>query len=225
MGAMEQHGCHLPFATDTWIADALAERFCARVEEAIACPAVPFGCSTEHMAFPGTLSLSTATLSAVLTDLLVSCRRHGFERVFLFSGHGGNYGPLAECIDALRAASAPMELIVFMEGKRLTRVLQDVSKAHGISPECSGHHAGEFETSIVRGLRPDAVRLDRLEPGYMEPTRPPGGLFYPSLRDNSANGTVGDPRPSDPARAAHYLDAWVDVLIEAYRAATRRESP
>src|SRR5690349_18209492 len=87
LGAMEQHGCHLPFATDTWIADALAERFCARVEEAIACPAVPFGCSTEHMAFPGTLSLSTATLSAVLTDLLVSCRRHGFERVFLFSGH------------------------------------------------------------------------------------------------------------------------------------------
>ncbi|WP_395821326.1 creatininase family protein [Archangium minus] len=219
LGAIEQHGSHLPFATDTWIADALAERFCARVEEAIACPAVAFGCSTEHMAFPGTLSLSTATLSAVLSDLLASCRQHGFERVFLFSAHGGNYGPLAECMDALRAASAPMKLIVFTESRQLTRVLLEASKAHGVERECSGAHAGEFETSIIRGLHPDAVRLDRLEPGFVEPTERLSALFYPSLRENAPNGTVGDPRPSDPKRAEHYLEAWVDVLIDAYRAA------
>ncbi|MFP2932169.1 creatininase family protein [Pyxidicoccus sp. 3LG] len=223
LGAMEQHGAHLPFATDTWIADALAERFCARVPEAIACPALPLGCSVEHMAFPGTLSLSTATLRAVLMDVLASCRRHGFERVFLFTGHGGNQGPLAECLDALRAASAPMELIVFTESARLTRVLQEASGAHGVGPECSGHHAGEFETSIIRGLRPDAVRLDRLEPGFMGPKPRSGSLFYPSLRDNAPNGTVGDPRPSAPERAEHYLEAWVRVLVDAYHAATRRE--
>jgi creatinine amidohydrolase len=222
LGAIEQHGAHLPFATDTWIADALAERFCARVEEAIALPALSFGCSTEHMAFPGTLSLSTATLSAVLTDLLVSCKQHGFERVYLFSAHGGNQGPLAECIDALRAASAPMEFIVFMDHEQLARVFHGASKAHGVTPECSGHHAGEFETSILRGLRPDAVRLDSLEPGFVEPTDRPGELFYPNLRDNAANGTVGDPRPSAPERAERYLDAWVDALIETYRAAIAR---
>ncbi|MDC0714777.1 creatininase family protein [Stigmatella sp. ncwal1] len=223
LGALEQHGFHLPFATDTWIADALAERFCARVEDAIACPALSFGCSPEHLAFPGTLSLSAATLSAVLQDLLVSCRQHGFERAYLFSGHGGNGGPLAECIRALRAASAPMELIVFTDLDRLTRIFHGASQEHGVGPECSGHHAGEFETSILRGLRPEAVRLDRLEPGFMKPAEQPSALFYPSLRANAPNGTVGDPRPSAPERAERYLEAWVDVLVHAYREALARK--
>ncbi|EAU64608.1 creatininase subfamily, putative [Stigmatella aurantiaca DW4/3-1] len=223
LGAVEQHGAHLPFAADTWIADALAERFCARVEEAIACPALPVGCSTEHMAFPGTLSLRTGTLRAVLEDLLASCRQHGFERAFLFSGHGGNEGPLAECIGALREASAPMELIVFTDLARLTHLSHGASQEHGVGPECSGYHAGEFETSILRGLRSETVRLDRLEPGFVKPTDRPSELFYPSLRVNAPNGTVGDPRPSAPERAERYLEVWVDVLVGAYRAALTRE--
>src|SRR6185369_4026118 len=57
LGATEQHGPHLPCAADTMIADALAERFCARVDEAVQLPALPFGCSSEHRAFPGSVSL------------------------------------------------------------------------------------------------------------------------------------------------------------------------
>lgn len=216
LGAMEQHGPHLPFATDTWIADALAARFCARVEEALWCPTLPIGCSPEHMAFPGTLTLRAATFAAVLGDLLASCKQHGFERVFMFSAHGGNYGPIAKCIDSLRAESAPVELVVFTDQGRLTRALQEASERQGIDRARSGHHAGELETSIMRGLWPDAVRLDRMEPGFVEEHRS-GSLFYPSLRPNAPNGVVGDPRPSDPARAEVYLAAWVDVLVEAYR--------
>ena len=78
LGSTEQHGPHLPFATDTWIADALAERLCARLEEAIQCPTVALGCSREHLAFPGTLDLGARTLGAVLVDLVTSLRRHGF---------------------------------------------------------------------------------------------------------------------------------------------------
>ena len=53
LGSTEQHGPHLPFATDTWLADALAERFCARVPEAVRLPALPFGCASEHLVLPG----------------------------------------------------------------------------------------------------------------------------------------------------------------------------
>jgi creatinine amidohydrolase len=220
LGATEQHGSHLPFATDTWIADALAERFCARVPEAIILPTVAVGCSPEHLSFPGTLSLRSATLSAVLEDLLASCRRHGFfARAFVFTAHGGNYGPLVEGLEALRAACAPMKLTAFTDFDRLDRILHEQSLAHGIPAEHAGHHAGELETSIMLALRAGAVRTDRLEPGLVAPTPRPQDLFYPDLRRNAPNGTVGDPRQAAAARAEAYLEAWVDVLVASYEEA------
>jgi creatinine amidohydrolase len=216
LGATEQHGVHLPFATDTWIADALAERLCARIEDSLRCPTIPIGCSPEHMAFAGTLSLQSTTLISVLADMLACFAKHGFERAFVFSAHGGNYGPLAESLSVLCAASGKMDLIVFTERDRLTRVFHEAGTRHGVCPESSGHHAGEFETSILRGLAPEFVRIDRLEPGFVEPAPRPDKVFYPDLRANAPNGTVGDPRPSDAGRANHYLDAWVDVLLEVY---------
>src|SRR4029453_18595569 len=60
LGSTEQHGPHLPFATDTLIADALAERFCARVPGAIRIPALPFGCASEPLGFPPTLHVGGA---------------------------------------------------------------------------------------------------------------------------------------------------------------------
>src|SRR5438132_1511096 len=87
--------CHLPLATDTRIGDALAERFCRRIPEAIRLPTLPVGCSSEHWGFSGTLSLSSATFAAVLNELVTSLAACGFLRVFLFSAHGGNFAPLA----------------------------------------------------------------------------------------------------------------------------------
>jgi creatinine amidohydrolase len=105
LGATEQHGPHLPFATDTWIGDALATRLAARFPDAVACPTLPFGCSREHLAFPGTVDLAAATLAAVLTDVLTSLARHGFAGALVFSAHGGNYAALAAMLPALRAGS------------------------------------------------------------------------------------------------------------------------
>jgi creatinine amidohydrolase len=217
LGATEQHGPHLPFATDTWIAEALAERFCTRVAEAIRCPTVAFGCSREHLAFPGTLDLDPRTLGALLIDLVTSLQHHGFACAFVFSAHGGNYAALRTALPALRAAAAPMQVIAFTDLEQLTGVLHQASAAFGVTPEASGHHAGEFETSILQGLRPGDVRTGALAPGFVEPHPDPQTLFYPSLRTHAPSGTVGDPRPAAASHAAAYLDAWVAVLVEAYR--------
>ncbi|MEO6029617.1 MAG: creatininase family protein, partial [Candidatus Binatia bacterium] len=219
LGATEQHGPHLAFAADTWIGDALAERLAVRLPETIVCPTLAFGCSREHLGFPGTLDLQPATLAAVLGDVLASLARHGFAGAFVFSAHGGNYAELAAMLPALAATAAPMPVFAFTDLTRVSDALARVAAEHGIAPAAAGHHAGEVETSILMALRPDAVRGARLAAGHTEVVADPQTLFYPSLRTHASSGVVGDPRPASATRAAAYLDAWADVLVDAYRRA------
>ncbi|MGH7786328.1 MAG: creatininase family protein, partial [Candidatus Binatia bacterium] len=110
LGSTEQHGPHLPFATDTWIADALAERFCQRVGDALHLPALPLGCAAEHAGFAGTLSLRWDSLRALLLDVAGGLAQQGFSTLFVFSAHGGNDVFLRHSADALAAAAAPATL-------------------------------------------------------------------------------------------------------------------
>jgi creatinine amidohydrolase/Fe(II)-dependent formamide hydrolase-like protein len=223
LGATEQHGPHLPFATDTWVAEALAAQFCARVEEAIQLPVQAIGCSSEHMAFPGTLDLRASTLRAMLVDVAASLRRHGFACAFIFSAHGGNYEALRVALPDVRTAGAPMQVIAFTDLETLTARLHALSASFGVPAEAAGHHAGELETSLMAALRPESVRRERLACGLVDSRTDAQDLFYPSLRSRAPDGTVGDPSLAAPARAVPYLEAWVELLIEAYRC--ERNSP
>jgi creatinine amidohydrolase len=217
LGSTEQHGPHLALDTDTVIADALAERLCAEVGDALACPTLPVGCASEHLAFPGTLHLEPATLVAVLRDTIRALGRHGISRVFLFSAHGGNGEPLRAALPELRRDCAPVAVDAFTDLDRLTAVLHAESTACGIPPASAGHHAGEIETSILLALDPARVRSDALAPGLLTATDDPQRLFYPDLRANAPDGTVGDPRGAVAARGMRYLRAWTGLLAEAYR--------
>jgi creatinine amidohydrolase/Fe(II)-dependent formamide hydrolase-like protein len=219
LGATEQHGPHLPFATDTIVGDALAARLAARLPEAIAIPTLPFGCSREHLDFAGTLDLGEDTLAAVLGDVLASLARHGFAGAFVFSAHGGNYAALAAMLPRLAAAATPMPIAACTDLAAVTAALAAVAAGFGITAEVAGHHAGELETSIMLALQPSDVRGDALAAGHVAPVADAQTLFYPSLRATVPSGTVGDPRAASAARAAAYLDAWVDVLLAAYRRA------
>jgi creatinine amidohydrolase len=223
LGSTEQHGPHLPLGTDTLIAEALAERFCARVEDAIQCPVVSLGCAPEHAAFPGTLDLGAGTLRATLLALVRSLRQHGFGHAFVFSAHGGNCATLADALPALREAAAPMRVTAFTDLAALTDALHRTAAAAGVAPEAAGHHAGEIETSIVLALRPGAVRTDALTAGHVDPTADPQSLFYPRVRRTTSSGVIGDPRGAAAARGARYLEAWVDVLLAAYRDEKNRQ--
>ena len=213
LGSTEQHGAHLPFATDTWIADAVAERLCARRDDAIALPALPFGCASEHMAFEGTLDLREETLAAVLGDLVASLARHGFAGALVFSAHGGNAAALASMQRALEARAAPMPLVVHADLERLTRRMHEASAAEGVEAAAAGHHAGEGETSVLLSLAPGAVRRAHFREGrHAVPGEDVQSLFYPSLRERAPGGVVGDPRGASALRAERYLDAWVREL-------------
>jgi creatinine amidohydrolase len=222
LGATEQHGPHLPFATDTLIADALATRLAARLDDAVALPALPLGCSSEHMAFPGTLDLGPATLIAVLTDVLRSLARHGIEEAFVFSAHGGNVATLRDALPALAAVEPGLHVAAAIDLDALMARLHKEALRLGIAPEAAGHHAGEVETSMMLALHPDLVRTDAFARGHAVAVADPQALFYPDLRRHAPDGTVGDPRGASALRGARYLAVWTDVLEAAFRAAKKR---
>ncbi|HZR83789.1 MAG TPA: creatininase family protein [Candidatus Binatia bacterium] len=216
LGSTEQHGPHLPLATDTWIATELARRLCRRVAGAIALPTLALGCASEHLGFPGTLSVAEPTLVAILADLAASLERHGVARLFVFTAHGGNAGALGRAGPAMRERAGRMRVACVAGLPPMADVLHRASARFGVAPDAAGHHAGELETSIVLHLAPDDVRRERFAPGLLDVGADPSATFYPDLRRHASDGTVGDPRGADPARAPAYLDAWVDWLVDVY---------
>jgi creatinine amidohydrolase len=216
LGSTEQHGPHLPLDTDTVIGDALAARLSAAVGDAVACPTLPVGCASEHLGFPGTLHVEPSTLAAVARDVIRALGRHGITRVFLFSAHGGNVEPLRTMLPALVADCAPIAISAFADLEGLMRALHAESAAAGIPLAESGHHAGEFETSILLALDPSRVRAAAMVPGLAAGSDAQH-LFYPDLRANAPDGVVGDPRRADAARGLRYLRVWTGLLIDAYR--------
>jgi creatinine amidohydrolase/Fe(II)-dependent formamide hydrolase-like protein len=180
-------------------------------------PALPFGCSTEHHAFPGTVSLQAGTLTAVLCDAVRSLAAQGFAAAFIFSAHGGNYAPLAAALPAIRAAAAPLQVIAFTDLDAVVATWARAAAAVGVAPNVAGHHAGEFETSIVLALDAAAVRRHHFAAGLLDVGADAQSIFYPDLRRHAPSGVVGDPRPARATRATAYLDAWVDLLVEHYR--------
>lgn len=218
LGSVEQHGPHLPLGTDRWIAEALLARLEARLDDAIALPAIAVGCASEHLDFAGTLHVEPETLEAVLFDLLASARRHGFERAFLFTAHGGNLDALAAMGDRLRARVAPLDLRIGTD-QSIGAMQSAVVEAEAIAPIAAGPHAGEYETSVVARLRPGSVRRGALHPGRLVSPGEAQGLFYPSLRPNAETGVLGDPSAASASRGDRYLDAWVELLVAGYAAA------
>jgi creatinine amidohydrolase len=195
LGATEQHGPHLPLATDTDIALALCERLAARREVVLA-PAVPFGSSGEHAGFAGTLSIGQAALELLVVELVRSAT-DTFERVLLVNGHGGNSEPLQRAVATLR-----------FEGR-------DVCLW---APRWEGEpHAGRPETAMQLALHPDRVAIGAAVVGDQRPMRE----VLPLLREGgiravSEVGVLGDPRGASAEEGEALLEALAADLVRTF---------
>ena len=109
--------------------DELVRRLCARLDDAIGAPVVPIGCSSEHLGFPGTLSVGADTLGRWLHDLLASAARHGFETAFVFSAHGGNTEPLRALAPGLARELAPLRVLSFADLASVGALQRETSQA------------------------------------------------------------------------------------------------
>jgi creatinine amidohydrolase len=171
VGATEQHGPHLPFTTDTEIAVALAEALDRDRDDVVVAPAVAYGSSGEHQAFPRTLSIGREATGLLLLELGRSATET-FGRVLLVSAHGGNAEPV-------RAA--------------VTRLREEGRDVRAWSPRWEDLHAGHAETSVLLALAPERVRPDRAVRGDMRPLRDVlPALARDGVRAVSPSGVLGD---------------------------------
>lgn len=160
LGAIEQHGPHLPVSTDAVIAEEMAKRALEQLPEdvpALLMPTQAVGKSNEHLDFAGTLTLSAKTLIDVWYEVAEGIRRAGLNKILFVNAHGGQPQVMEIVARELRvkqqilAVSSSWWHMGMPEGLVGAEELR-----HGI-------HGGTVETSIMLHLRPELVKMDKAQ--------------------------------------------------------------
>ena len=228
IGAIEQHGPHLPLVVDAAIATAVLGKALAELPAEIPAYGLPplcYGKSNEHWHFPGTITLSSTTLMATLMDVGSSLYRAGFRKLVFINGHGGQPQVLemvARDLHQQYEGFCVFPLFVWSVPNIAASLLTPKEQELGI-------HAGDAETSLLLSLLPEQVRMDVAATEY--PSNLPdetsllsmeGALpFAWTTRDLSKSGVLGDPTVATKEKGDRILDSlvqgWVQVLQDVYR--------
>ncbi len=202
VGSVEQHGPHLPLATDAMIATAVARAAVGRRQAEGAAirlaPTVSYGASGEHQDFPGTLSVGNQVLALIVTELTRSASTWA-EGIVFVNGHGGNLPTLGAAVRRMRE-----------EGHAVAWTSCAVAGGDA--------HAGHTETSLLLWLAPDSVRTARTARGVLDPIE----TLLPRLRRDgvravSPTGVLGDPTTATEADGRAILHALVERLTAELR--------
>ena len=220
IGAVEQHGAHLPVLTDTLIATSTLNATLAALPgevKAWALPPMNYGKSNEHLNYPGTISLSADTLIAILHDIGASIARSGFRRLAFLNGHGGNMPLLNMVARDIRVATGLMCFNI--HGFQLNEppfAMSEKELTYGL-------HGGELETSLILATNPDLVKMDLAVTSYPDfpETDTPLFFFGPVnvawLADDwSDTGIYGDATLGTAEKGEKLLAATVANLVKLF---------
>ncbi|MDH3660290.1 MAG: creatininase family protein [Alphaproteobacteria bacterium] len=229
VGAIEQHGPHLPLGVDAMIVQGILDRAMATLPsplQALALPTLPVGKSDEHIAFGGTLTLAAETLIRVWTEIGCSVARAGVKKLVLFNGHGGQVAIMDVVARELRIRERMLVMAhSWFAGGLPEGLFSDDEIRYGI-------HAGEIETSMMLHLRPDLVAMDKAEnfrplpaemarDGYRRLSPVGQGRMGWKAEDLHPSGACGDAASADAERGRllvdHAAKALVELLIEVDR--------
>jgi creatinine amidohydrolase len=200
VGSIEQHGAHLPVSTDTTAVYEVARQAATQVTEfpVLVAPPVWWGVSPHHMGFPGTISLSTDTFILLMSEICQSIAAHGFQRILILNGHGGN----AALVSVIAQRLSEQRPAVWVAAATYFAMLAEDLQTIGESAFGGMSHACEMETSLLLTLRPDLVHMDKVDDFMGQPwtsffawdMRQGGTVYYPydMLRD-TRTGVIGAP--------------------------------
>ena len=197
VGAVEQHGPHLPLSVDAARGDRLALEVAERLGSTLVAPTIRIGCSEHHMDFAGTISLRGTTLKAVCEDYVSSLARHGFRIIYFVPSHGGNFAPLADMLDDLARVDPSCEVRSYTDLQGWVAMWKDAVAE--VAPHLAhrvGGHADIAESSEMLCIRPDLVRQELAVAGYVADfdSDVEERIFRDGFRAVTPNGVLGDAR-------------------------------
>ena len=212
-GATEPHNLHMPYGTDNFQVEAIANRACEQAYRAgarvVLLPAIPYGVNTNHLQVPGALacSVTPTTLLRLLADLVDSLERQGVRKLVLLNGHGGN-------------ELKPLTRELYHRSRVFLCVCDWYRMAADLYPrifEKPGEHADEVETSLglaffAEHLRPDLAdagaerptKLDAINRGWVSITRP--------WHLATTNTGLGDPKAATAEKGQRLMEALSERL-------------
>ena len=215
VGSTEQHGPHAPLGTDVSTAEAVADAgIDASEQPVVRAPAIPVGVAAEHRHFAGTLWVQEDTFRAYVRETIESLAAHGWDRVIVVNGHGGNVAPLREvCGTVTRESDAYAVPFTWFEAVD--------------APDMG--HGGPVETSLLLHVASELVDEDELDAAAS------GGADSWGIREGSVNlaydareftenGTVGDPREASAERGAALLEEATATLASLVSTVADRDT-
>jgi creatinine amidohydrolase len=178
-------------------------------------PELPYGCSLGHSTkWPGTLSLTPATLAAVVAEIATWVRAAGFRQLLLLNGHVTNWAPLRSALEMIRHGQPELRIAL--------RSLWDVSpRVHEwYCADAANFHANRAETAMMLALRPELVRMER---AVDEPDRAAQCFFSYRMDQETVHGVVGQPTAATRELGRALIEACAADLAEQLgRALTER---
>jgi creatinine amidohydrolase/Fe(II)-dependent formamide hydrolase-like protein len=214
VGALEQHGPHLPLDIDGWDANYLCHEVALRCAEPkpIVLPLIPYGVSYHHDDFPGTLSVGPDTLAQFVYEIGMAVARHGVKKLVIINGHGGN---------------APALQLAAQKVNRDARIFTCVDTGetsdvdiNAIAETRNDVHAGEIETSTALATRPHLVDESRLETSvpefssrYLDFSSTASVEWYEHTARISNSGVLGDPTKASREKGERMWELMISHLV------------
>ncbi len=220
LGATEQHGLHLPLATDAIIVSEIARRVEARMPDQIVLAPVQWLGHSPHHAHFGCLSLNLGPYMEMIQGLCRSMEAMGARKIFLFNGHGGNDAPCRAALSELKRQLPHLQVALAsywtLAGEAFSRIRT--------SPPGGMGHACEMETSILLALRPGLVKLDEaVDDGTFQESnryrvldmlRPQPYFMVRDFHELSESGTLGMPSHATTEKGEQFLAAAADAVAQ-----------
>lgn len=221
IGAVEQHGPHLPVATDHLIGGHFLEQVDRGMSaDILVLPSVRVCCSAHHMEFVGTLTVRHETLLNYVSDICAAVCRHGFKTFVLFNSHGGNLAIGQVLVEKLGSAFPDMNIVMMTWWQIAREALSKIQTSDfgGVG------HACEFETSILLSIDEALVKPSYSET-YEQPEtfhwaaadmlNAPKASLYRSMKEVSGgSGVAGTPNQATKEKGHAITEAVTQVATE-----------
>jgi creatinine amidohydrolase len=219
VGSIEQHGNHLPVATDTLLADAVSILGAERADNAVlVTPPVWSGYSPHHMSLGGTLTLDLDHLLALLEDVSDAALDNDFDGVCFVNGHGGNASIVDNAVSKV-GQTHPVEVTGLAYFELARPFIDEIreSETGGMA------HGGEFETSLMLHLHPEFVQSEESDAEYLDEPYERGTKdllaggpvsTYRPFAEYSPSGAIGDPSLASAEKGDELFDRLGDKLAD-----------